>query len=93
MYFFKVSSAPLDTLVNRLCGLWASLEKLVSQSNGSLLAEGQGHISMEAASEDLAQHSPLCPTPLKETLYVHLAIHFEKHTEILVQSSEGTLQK
>lgn len=59
VFFSSVPS--FDTIVNRLCGLWAGLKKLVSQSDGSLLAEGQGHISMEVACEDLAPtpHSPL----------------------------------
>ena len=50
-----LSSAPsFDTIVNRLCGFLASLKKLVSQSGGSLLAEGQAYISMDVACEDLA---------------------------------------
>lgn len=73
-----LSSAPsFDIIVNRLCGLWASLKKLVSQSVGSLVAEGQGHISMEVAClwrfGSKPTQSPF--TPLKGTLW-HCALRY-----------------
>lgn len=64
---FPSSSPPsLDTTVNCLCGLWASSKKLVSQSNGSLLAEEEGHISVEVTCEDLAptSHGPHSHLPV-----------------------------
>lgn len=68
---FRSSAPSFDIIVNRLCGLWASLKKLVSQSVGSLLAEGQGHISMEVAClrrfGSKPTQAPL--TPLKGTLW------------------------
>lgn len=87
--FKRFSSAPpFDTIVNRLRGLWASLEKLVSQFDGSLLAEGQGHISMESGQWrfgfNLTQ-TPFTP-PKRDNDIEHFAINSEKCTKKLVQS-------